>query len=74
MDVGPRNLAARATGIIAGFGAIGAVVQEVVIGRMYDQKHGDLGPIFALLFGGAAMAGVFCGALVWRNRRNGNGI
>lgn len=74
MDVGPRHLAARATGIIAGFGAIGAVVQEVVIGRMYDQKHGELGPIFALLFGGAAMAGVFCGALVWRNRRSGNGI
>ena len=74
MDIGSRHLATRATGIIAGFGAMGAVVQEVVIGRMYDQKHGDLGPIFALLFGGAAMAGVFCGALVWRNRRGGNGI
>ena len=74
MDIGSRHLAARATGIIAGFGAMGAVLQEVVIGRMYDQKHGELGPIFALLFGGAALAGVFCGALVWRNRRGGNGI
>lgn len=74
MDIGSRHLATRATGIIAGFGAMGAVVQEVVIGRMYDQKHGDLGPIFALLFGGAAMAGVFCGVLVWRNRRDGKGI
>ena len=74
MDIGRRNLATRATGIIAGFGAMGAVVQEVVIGRMYDQKHGELGPIFLLLFGGAALAGVFCGVLVWRNRRNGNGI
>jgi len=74
MDIASRQLATRATGIIAGFGAIGAVVQEVVIGRMYDQKHGDLGPIFALLFGGAAVAGVFCGALVWRNRRGGKGI
>ena len=52
---------------------MGPIVQELVIARMYDSKHGDLGPVFQLLFGSATLAAVFCGALVMRNRR-GKGI
>jgi hypothetical protein len=77
MDVGSRKTAMFATATIAMFGALGPIVQEVVIPRLYDQKaaqaQGDLGPVFALLFGGAILGTVFCAALVWRNRR-GKGI
>lgn len=74
MDIGGRRAATFATAIIAGFGAAGPVVQEVVIGRMYDSKKGDLGPIFELLFGSAVIATVFCALLVLRNRRGGKGV
>ena len=74
MDVGGRHRATFATGVIAGFGAAGPVVQELVIARMYDSKGGSLGPIFTLLFASTALATVFCAALVWRNRRGGSGI
>ena len=47
-DIGGRSTA-MAAGIINGMGSIGAVVQEFVIGRMYDKSAGDLGPIFAML-------------------------
>jgi MFS transporter, OPA family, glycerol-3-phosphate transporter len=74
MDIGNRRLATFAAATISGFGSLGAVVQEVLISHMYNPKQDGLGPIFAMLFGSAAMAAVFCGALVWRNRRGGNGI
>ncbi|MEO8706258.1 MAG: MFS transporter [Kofleriaceae bacterium] len=78
MDIGGRKAATFATGVIAGFGALGPIVQEVVIPRLYDQKAaqaaGDLGPVFALLFGSAIVGTVFCAILVWRNRRGGMGI
>lgn len=74
MDIGSRRAATLATGIISGFGSLGPIVQELVIGKMYDAKGGDLGPIFALLFGSAAMAAVFTGILVLRNRRDGRGV
>ena len=78
MDIGGRKAATFAAAVISGFGSLGPVVQEVVIPRLYDQKaaqaEGDLGPVFALLFGSAALASVFCAILVWRNRRGGKGI
>jgi len=74
MDIGSRRLATFAAATISGFGSLGAVVQEVLISRMYNPKQDGLVPIFAMLFGSAAMAAVFCGALVWRNRRGGRGI
>jgi sugar phosphate permease len=72
MDLGGRRAAVFATGTIAMFGALGPVVQEVVIPRIYDSD--DLSLIFTLLFISSLMAGVFCALLVWRNRRGGNGI
>ncbi len=38
MDIGSRKAAVFATGVIAGFGAMGPIVQELVIARMYDAK------------------------------------
>ncbi len=38
MDIGSRRAAVFATGVIAGFGALGPIVQELVIARMYDGK------------------------------------
>jgi sugar phosphate permease len=77
MDIGGRRSATFAAAVISGFGSIGPVVQEVVIPRLYDQKaaqaSGELGPVFALLFGSAALASVFCAVLVWRNR-GGKGV
>jgi sugar phosphate permease len=74
MDVGSRRGATLATGIISGFGSLGPIVQELVIGRLYDTGGGDLGPIFLLLFGSAAMATAFCAVLAWRNRHGGRGV
>jgi sugar phosphate permease len=73
MDVGSRKVAVRATGIICGFGALGPVVQEVIIPRVYDQETAGLTPVFVILFMSATLAAVFCALLVMRNRR-GKGI
>jgi OPA family sugar phosphate sensor protein UhpC-like MFS transporter len=72
IDIGGRESATFATGIIAGFGAAGPVFQEVIIGRMYRKD--DLDPVFVLLFVSAAMSTLFCAALVLRNRRGGKGV
>ena len=74
IDVGTKRAALFTAATISGIGSMGPVVQEVIIGRIYDQKGGDLGPIFAMLFGSASMAALFCFALVWRNRQGGNGV
>jgi sugar phosphate permease len=74
IDIGSRRAATFATAMISGFGSLGAVVQEVVIARAYDAKHGALGVVFGLLFGSAALASAFCGALALRNRLGGRGI
>jgi sugar phosphate permease len=73
MDIGSRRAATFAAATISGFGSMGAVVQELVIARMYDSQHGALGPVFELLFGSAALASVFCAILLWRDR-SGRGI
>jgi len=44
------------------------VVQELVIGKMYDSGHGDLQPIFMLLLGAALASALILGAVVARNR------
>jgi sugar phosphate permease len=74
MDIGSRRLATFATATISGVGSLGAVVQELVISHMYQPDKDGLVPVFATLFGSAALAAAFCGALVWRNRRGGKGI
>ena len=74
IDIGNQRSATFTAATISGFGSLGAVVQELVIARAYDSQHGELGPVFELLFGSAALAAVFCGILVWRDRKGNRGI
>lgn len=73
MDIGSRRSATLAAGIISGFGSMGSVLQELVIGKMYSAKEGGLGPVFALLFASSLAAALFCAGLVLRNRK-GRGV
>ncbi len=68
VDVGSRRHAVLAAGVINGCGSLGPIVQELVIGRMYDTSGGDLGPILGLLVGSAVMSLAFMGLLLLRNR------
>jgi OPA family sugar phosphate sensor protein UhpC-like MFS transporter len=68
MDIGSRRGAALAAGIINGMGSVGSVVQELVIGKMYDSSAGDLGPILVVLLGASAAAAAVMGVVVTRNR------
>lgn len=74
IDIGNQRSATFTAATISGFGSMGAVVQELVIARAYDSQNGGLGPVFVSLFGSAALAAMFCGILVWRDRRGRQGI
>ena len=69
MDVGSRKATTVAAGIISGFGSLGPIVQEVVIGRLYDKNAGNLTPIFALLLASSVVALLTMVVAVARNRR-----
>lgn len=68
MDIGSRRGAVLAAGVINGMGSIGAVVQELVIGRAYDAGGGNLEPIFFLLLGSSAAAVAAIAVVFARNR------
>ncbi len=68
MDIGSRRGATFVAGVINGMGSIGSVVQELVIGTLYDKNPDDLGPIFALLLGTALAATLLMAVIVLRNR------
>ena len=68
MDIGSRRGATLVAGVINGMGSIGSVVQELAIGKMYDDSDGDLGPIFGMLMGAAIAATAIMGLVVLRNR------
>ena len=67
-DMGGVRGAVLAAGIINGMGSVGAVLQDLVIGRMYDGGGGDLGPIFAMLVAASVGAAAFLGVVLIRNR------
>jgi len=69
MDIGSRRGATLAAGIISGIGSLGPIVQELVIGRLYDSAGGELGPVFLLLMGSAFVAVLVMAIAVVRNRR-----
>jgi MFS transporter, OPA family, glycerol-3-phosphate transporter len=69
MDIGSRRGATLAAGIISGIGSLGPIVQELVIGKLYDQEGGDLGPIFLLLLGSALVATLIMTIAVVRNAK-----
>jgi sugar phosphate permease len=62
-DIGNARGATLSAAIINGMGACGGVVQELLIGPMYDKNPDNIGPIFMLLVGSAAAA-VVCLAAV----------
>lgn len=66
-DIGNVRGATLCAAIINGMGSCGALVQEVIIGGMYDQSGGDTGPIFMLLVGSAAMATLCLAAVRFTN-------
>jgi sugar phosphate permease len=69
MDVGSRKGTTVAAAVISGFGSLGPIVQELVIGRLYDKSAGNLTPIFALLFLSSVVALLTMVVAVVRNRR-----
>ncbi len=69
MDIGSRRGAILAAGIINGLGSVGSIVQELVIGQMYDKAAGDVSGVLFLLLGAAIGAVGFLGVVVWRNSR-----
>jgi OPA family sugar phosphate sensor protein UhpC-like MFS transporter len=73
IDIGGRRAATFAAAFISGLGSLGPIVQELVIGRLYDAKGGDLNAVFIFLFGSAVLATAFCVILVLRNR-GGKGV
>lgn len=68
MDIGSRRAAALAAGIISGFGSTGSVLQELVIGKLYDKGGGDLSAIFGTLLGAAVGAVLTMSVVVARNK------
>ncbi len=68
IEIGSRANATLAAGIINGMGQLGAVVQALAIGKLYDKLGGELGPIFALLLASSGMATVLLGVVLVRNR------
>jgi OPA family sugar phosphate sensor protein UhpC-like MFS transporter len=68
IDLGSREGAITAAGLINGMGAIGSMVQEKVVGNMYQDTGGRLEPIFMVLLGASALAMLFIGVVLWRNR------
>ncbi|MHB8873052.1 MAG: MFS transporter [Myxococcaceae bacterium] len=74
MDIGSRRGAVLAAGIINGMGSVGSVVQELFIGRLYDEGGGNLGPIFLLLLGASAAAALSIGVVFARNRAGASDV
>ena len=68
IEVGSVRTGLVVAALINGMGSVGAVIQELVIARAYEQSGGDLGAVFAILFAAAATSGVALGILMWRNR------
>lgn len=68
IDVGTRKRAIAAAGIINGMGSCGAVLQELVIGNLYQRDAGNLTPIFAALMISAMAATIIIILLVLRAR------
>lgn len=68
MDIGSARAAGTAAGVINGMGSLGAVVQELVIGRTVDVKGGDLAPILTMLVASSIAAVVLLVVMVVRQR------
>ncbi|MSQ81687.1 MAG: MFS transporter [Myxococcales bacterium] len=68
MDIGGRQGAIRAAGIISGIGSTGSVVQELLIGKMYQASGRSIVPVVTALLVSAVVALACVAVIVWRNR------
>ena len=66
IDIGSPRYALLAAGLINGTGSLGPVLQEVIIGNLYQKEPTNLGPILGLLVGAASVATVM---MAWLARR-----
>jgi sugar phosphate permease len=69
MDVGSRRQAALAAGVINGFGSIGPILQEPVIGWLKQTK--GLASVFLLLVGVVFLTTIATGLLARSERQRG---
>ncbi len=69
VEIGSPRVAVAAAGIINGTGSIGAVVQELLVPRLYDAGAGDTGPVFAVLWGASLLSLVALVVLLVRARK-----
>ncbi len=69
VDVGTRQRGLAAAAIINGMGSVGAVVQELVVSRVYAGSEGAVGPVFVTLLVAAATSVTALSAVLYRNRR-----
>lgn len=67
-DIGGGGSAVRAAGIISGLGSAGSVLQELVIGKMYTNGGGAIGPVLATLLGSALLSMACIFVVLMRNR------
>ena len=70
IDVGSKQGALAAAGIINGMGSIGPIFQEEIIGWMYKVSGGRLSPILVMLVCMAG-AGTFMTFILWMRARKG---
>jgi sugar phosphate permease len=68
MDIGSKKGAIMAAGIINGMGSVGSVVQEPLIGWMYKQSGGEVGPVLWLLMVAAGLAAASLAVVLVRNK------
>jgi len=68
VDIGSPRTAVAAAGIINGTGSLGAVVQELVVSRLYEQNPGDITPVFATLWIASIFSMAILAILLWRNK------
>ena len=52
-DIGNIRGATLSAAVINGMGSVGAVSQEIIIGKLYDSSDGEMGLIFFLLMASA---------------------
>jgi sugar phosphate permease len=69
IDVGSRDVAIRAAGIINGMGSVGSIVQEVVVARLYQASDNSVGPVFVTLFGASVLSVIALSLVLVRNRQ-----
>jgi len=70
IDVGSRDGALAAAGIINGMGSIGPVFQEQIIAWLYQHSGQRLGPVMVLL-AAVALASTAAAFVLWRIARRG---